>query len=87
LRCLPAYFFLVSVSAFFISCSDGIDRIPIVEEKCGKCHTTDQVYAKKRSSYEWSRVVHGMKVRGLVLSEKEEKQLMKQLNTKLGSGK
>lgn len=76
-------FFLVSVSVA-AGCSDGIDRIPIVEEKCGKCHKTDQVYRMKRSEAEWDRIVYGMKVRGLQITEAEEKKLMNELYNKLG---
>jgi len=43
------------------------------------------VYNRKRSKSEWDRVVHGMKVRGLVISDAEEKELMSELYNKLGS--
>ena len=78
-------FFLVSVSIFLIGCSDSVERISIVEDKCGKCHKPDIVYLDKKSRAEWDRVVYGMKVRGLKITEAEEKVLMQELYNKLGS--
>lgn len=82
MRCLPVSFCLVSVS-LIAGC--GEQKIQIVEEKCGTCHTAEIVYNRKRTNAEWDRVVHGMKVRGLKLTETEEKQLMTELYDKLGS--
>lgn len=86
LRCLLVSFCLVSVSLLF-GCEKEPERIQIVEELCGKCHITDVVYLRKRPKAEWDRVVYGMKVRGLKISEKEERELMNQLYDKLGSEK
>lgn len=83
MRCLPVSFFLVSASLAAVGCSTQ-PKIQIVEDKCGKCHTAERVYESKRTPAEWERVVYGMKVRGLVLSDAEEKMLMTELNTKLG---
>jgi len=86
LRCLLVSFSLVYAS-LLAGCGDRVERIPIVEDKCSKCHNTDRIYSIKRSEYEWDRIIHGMKVRGLKLSEQEEKKLMKELYDKLGSDK
>lgn len=83
MKCLQASFFLVSVS-ILTGCGDSIDRIPIVEEKCGTCHKAENVYRMKRSKTEWDRLVYGMKMRGLKLTETEEKKLMGELYDKLG---
>jgi len=85
LKCLVVSFFLASASLFIAGCSDGVDRINIVEDKCGKCHKPDIVYLNKKSKAEWDRVVYGMKVRGLKISEADEKILMQELYNKLGS--
>jgi len=75
-------FFLVSVS-LLAGC--GEQKIKIVEEKCGTCHTAEIVYNRKRTNAEWDRVIHGMKVRGLKITEAEEKLLKTELYNKLGS--
>lgn len=85
MRCLLASFFLASVS-LLAGCGQSVSKINIVEAKCSKCHTTDRIY-HKRSKAEWDRLVYGMKVRGLELTPDEEKQLMQELYTKLGSDK
>ena len=81
MRCLPVSFFLVSVS-LLTAC--GQEKIEIVETKCGTCHKAEIVYRHKRTNAEWDRVVYGMKMRGLKLSEAEEKELMAELYNKLG---
>jgi len=76
-------FSLVSAS-LIAGCGDRIDRIQIVEENCGKCHSTDPIYRMKRSKAEWKRIVYGMKVRGLKISGSDEKRLMEALYNNLG---
>jgi len=75
-------FFPVFVS--MLSGCDGIERIDIVEEKCGKCHKSDIVYLERRTKQDWERVVHGMKVSGMKITEEEERELMSELYNKLG---
>lgn len=86
MRCLPASFFLVSASLLIAGCGDKTEKIKIVEENCGKCHRSEIVYMQKRSKAEWDRIVYGMKVRGLKISEEDESRLMSELYNKLGSG-
>ena len=80
-----ASFFLVFASLLIVGCGDRVERISIVEDKCGKCHKPDIVYLDKKTKAEWDRVVYGMKVRGLKITDKEEKLLMNELYNKLGS--
>jgi hypothetical protein len=61
----------------------GIERLEIIENKCGQCHEASIVYEKKRSSGDWERVVFGMKARGLKITADEEKELMRVLNNSL----
>lgn len=82
MKCLPVSFFLVSAS-LLTGC--GEQKIQIVEEKCGTCHTAEIVYNRKRANAEWDRVVYGMKVRGLKITEAEESLLKSELYNKLGS--
>lgn len=82
-RCLLVSFFLVSAS-LITACGDRIERITIVEENCGNCHPTDPVYRMKRTKAEWDRIVYGMKMRGLQISEADENKLMQELYNKLG---
>lgn len=85
MKCLLVSFFLASVSFLLAGC--GQEKIPEVEYNCGKCHSTDWVYQHKRSKAEWDRIVYGMKMRGLQISPADEKKLMHELYTKLGTGK
>jgi len=55
--------------------------------KCGGCHTSDIVYEKTRSRYEWDILLNGMKVRGLKMTADEERQVKDALYNKLGNGK
>jgi len=76
---------LVFANLLLAGCGEEVDRIRIIEDNCGKCHKTDIVYLEKRSKNEWDRIVHGMKVRGLKVSESDEKRIMQELYNKLGS--
>lgn len=60
--------------ALLFGCTPG--KPQIIEQKCSSCHSTSNVYAKKRTLDEWGRLVYGMKVRGLKLTPEEEKQVM-----------
>jgi len=41
------------------------------------------VYERKRRLNEWERLIHGMKVRGLKLSEAQEKLVMDEIDKNL----
>lgn len=69
---------LVFVS-ILISCSN---KYTIIEEKCGRCHKSENVYKKKRDMDEWKRIIYAMKLRGLQLNENEEKELFETLKEK-----
>ena len=47
-------------------------KYPIIEQKCGLCHSTKTVYHKNRSKSDWDRVIYAMKRRGLSLTGKDE---------------
>jgi hypothetical protein len=49
---------------------------PLIEQKCGTCHSADQVYQSRYSETGWRQVIHGMKIRGLELTAEEEEKLM-----------
>lgn len=76
--CLRVSFFPVFASLIF-ACSESGKTFPLIEQKCGKCHTASIVYQKNRTEDDWKRVIHGMKMRGLVLTKQEEQDVMKVL--------
>ena len=86
--CLPVSFCLVFVS-FVTACSSGGSSatggktFPIIEQKCGTCHSAKSVYAKKRTEDDWKRVLHGMKMRGLKVTPDEEREIMNVLTEHL----
>jgi hypothetical protein len=75
-------FFPVFVS-LLIACSETGRNFPIIEQKCGKCHSPAVVYRQKRTEADWQRVLHGMKMRGLVITPAEEAQVVKVLKENL----
>ncbi len=48
----------------------GLD---LINERCGYCHTTNQVFAAHKTSVEWPQVVQSMIDRGAELSPEEQK--------------
>lgn len=48
----------------------GLD---LINERCGFCHTTGQVFQKRRSEAEWAATVQGMADRGAEVSPEEVK--------------
>lgn len=44
----------------------------------------DIVFKKKRDNDDWNRVIHGMKMRGLKLTEQEEKEVVGYLTKNYG---
>lgn len=48
----------------------GLD---LVNERCGFCHTTNQVFAARKTSAEWPAIVQSMIDRGAELSPEEQK--------------
>ncbi len=46
--------------------------LTIVNEKCGSCHTTSQVFATRRPAAEWPAVVQQMIDRGAELTPEEQ---------------
>lgn len=71
LKCLLVCFCLVFVNINIVSCSSN-DKFPVIERKCGTCHSASVVYNEKRSKSEWDRIIYAMKHRGLILSNAEE---------------
>lgn len=50
-------------------------QIPLIEQKCGTCHSADIVYQTRRTAAGWRQTMHGMKLRGMVISAEEEEQV------------
>ncbi|VXC99279.1 hypothetical protein [Sphingomonas sp. 8AM] len=48
----------------------GLD---LINERCGYCHTTNQVFTARKTSAEWPAVVQSMIDRGAELSPEEQK--------------
>lgn len=55
------------------SCSQ--QAIPLIEQKCGTCHSATIVYHTRRSEEGWRQVMHGMKIRGMNITREEEEQV------------
>jgi hypothetical protein len=47
--------------------------LELVNERCGFCHTTNQVFAARKTAAEWPGVVQSMIDRGAELSPEEQK--------------
>lgn len=65
-------------------CGPSKKKVPIIEEKCGTCHATDRIYMYRRTKAEWDRAIHGMKNRGLILTEAEEQEIKAILYDRFG---
>lgn len=50
-------------------------QIPLIEQKCGTCHSATIVYQARRTPEGWRQVIHGMKLRGLVITPAEEEEV------------
>ncbi len=68
-----ALLLLLLTMPLLLSCRQ--ESIPLIEEKCGTCHSASIVYETRRSEAGWRQIMHGMKVRGLVISEEEEQRV------------
>ncbi len=55
------------------SCSQ--QTLPLIEQKCGTCHTATIVYQTRRTEEGWRQVMHGMKIRGMEITPEEEEQV------------
>lgn len=55
--------------------SCGQQKIPLIEQHCGTCHSATVVYQTRRSEEGWRQVMHGMKVRGMNITPEEEEQV------------
>jgi len=48
------------------------------------CHPLSVALNKNRDEEEWKRVIHGMKVRGLIITEDEERKILDYLKNNYG---
>jgi hypothetical protein len=62
-------------AATLLLSSCGQQQIPLIEQKCGTCHSASVVYQTRRTEEGWRQVMHGMKIRGMVISPQEEEQV------------
>jgi hypothetical protein len=60
--------------------SGCMEKPRIIEQKCSTCHSSSYVYREKRTMNEWSRLINGMKARGLRLTPDEERDVMQALS-------
>ena len=77
-RRLRMRFCLASLLLFafplLVSCQQ--EQVPLIEQKCGTCHSADIVYDSRYSEDGWRQVLHGMKIRGLKLTAAEERRML-----------
>ncbi len=62
-----------SVTLLLSSC--GQQKIPLIEQHCGTCHSATVVYQTRRTEAGWRQVMHGMKIRGMEITREEEEQV------------
>lgn len=86
-RCRWVRFCLVYVSIIFLigGCSktDNSNN-DLITQKCGLCHSLKVALDKNRDLEEWKKVIHGMKVRGLKITEREEEEVLNYLTKYYG---
>ncbi len=78
---MPIRFLGVFVLLALTACDQPV---PLLEHKCGSCHTTKQIFSQRRTPEGWRQVIHGMKLRGLKLTAEEEEQILKILDENYG---
>lgn len=49
---------------------------PLIEQKCGTCHSAEVVYQQRFSQQRWQQVLHGMKAVGLKVTRQEEERIL-----------
>ena len=64
---------LIVATLLLSSC--GQQRIPLIEQHCGTCHSAQLVYQTRRTEEGWRQVMHGMKIRGMVITPEQEEQV------------
>ncbi len=89
LKCRWVRFCLVYVNIVWVfvmnGCSKPYDKeFELIKHKCGLCHSIEVALNKHRDYEEWRRVIHGMKVRGLKITEREEKEVLSYLTKYYG---
>lgn len=62
-------------TATLLLSSCGQQKIPLIEQKCGTCHSASIVYQTRRTEAGWRQVMHGMKIRGMEITPQEEEQV------------
>lgn len=72
--CSGSFFLLLMSSALLLSSCK--QQIPLIERKCGTCHSATVVYQTRRTEEGWRQVMHGMKIRGMEITEEEEQQVL-----------
>lgn len=73
------------VAGLFTTINTGCTSKPeLIEQKCSTCHKSSVVYVKKRSMVEWERLLYGMEIRGLILTQNERKAVMEILEKNYG---
>ena len=63
------------LSVIILSLTACEKRYPLIEQKCGTCHSAKIVYQKHYTEERWKQLIHGMKVAGLKITPEEEKQI------------
>ncbi len=73
------------LAAFGLLTLSACDKpVPLLEHKCGSCHSTQQIYHQRRTPEGWRQVIHGMKQRGLKLTAEDERQVLRILEENYG---
>ncbi|MBN1957811.1 MAG: hypothetical protein JXQ81_04955 [Desulfuromonadales bacterium] len=69
-------FIVISFSLLLSSGCSNKEGVPLLEQKCGTCHGADLVYNNRYDEEGWKKILHGMKIAGLKLSQQEEAEIM-----------
>ncbi|MFO7811969.1 MAG: hypothetical protein R6V21_03295 [Pelovirga sp.] len=66
---------VIAGSVILLLSSCGQQKIPLIEQHCGTCHSAGIVYQTRRTEAGWRQVMHGMKIRGMEITREEEEQV------------
>ena len=66
-----AAFLMFAFAALFIACTGSDRGTRIINQKCTKCHSTQRIYAYKRTKAEWQDIIERMKRHGAEIDKEE----------------
>ncbi len=77
-----AAFLMFAFAALFSACTGSDRGTRIINKKCTKCHSTQRIYAYKRTKAEWQDIIERMKRHGAEIDKEEIGFLVEYLSAK-----